>query len=77
MTAYDVSGAKVLDRRVGQQQGQTTSVTLPPGSAFVRVVAQGTDVRGAVLMTGAGASVVPLDELLTQGLVPAIRVGLN
>jgi hypothetical protein len=38
-------------------------------------VPQGTTVRGAVLLSGDGASVIPLHELLTQGLVPQISPG--
>lgn len=77
VTAYDATGAKVMDQRVGQQQGHTADVALPPGTAYVRVEPQSTTVRGAVLLTGDGASVVPLQELLTRGLVPAIQPGLN
>jgi hypothetical protein len=76
VTAYDDSGAQVLDRSVGQQQAHTALVDLPKGTAFVKVVPQGTVVRGAVVLTGDGASVVPLEELQTRGLVPAIRPGL-
>jgi hypothetical protein len=75
--AYDASGTHLLDQRVGQQQGHTVAVALPKGTAFLRVVPQGTLIRGAVVLTGDGASVVPLHELLTQGLVPDIRPGLN
>jgi hypothetical protein len=75
--AYDASGKQLLDQRVGQQQGHTVAIDLPRGTAFLRVVPQGTVIRGAVLLTGDGASVVPLHELLTQGLVPNIRPGLG
>jgi len=34
-------------------------------------------IRGSVVLTGDGASVVPLHELLTQGLVPQIQPGLS
>jgi hypothetical protein len=77
VTAYGVSGTRLLDKRVGQQQGHTATVPLPRGTAYLRVVASSTRLRGAVLVTGNGASVVPLHELLTQGLVPQIRPGLN
>ena len=51
-------------------------MTLPRGTAFLDVVPQRhDDPRPAVLLTGDGASVVPLHELLTQGLVPQIRPG--
>jgi hypothetical protein len=77
VTAYDASGKKLLDKRVGLQQGHTATLTLPEGASFLRVVPQGTPVRGSVLVTGDGASVLPLHELLTQGLVPQISPGLS
>lgn len=77
VTAYDATGTTLLDQRVGQQQGQTVRVALPVGTAFLRVVPDGTELRGAVVLSGDGASVVPLGELLTRGLVPQIRPGLD
>jgi hypothetical protein len=77
VTAYDATGQKLLGQRVGQQEGHTVAVALPKGTAFFRVVPQGTLIRAAVVLTGDGASVVPLHELLTQGLVPQIQPGLN
>jgi hypothetical protein len=77
VTAYDASGQKLLGKRVGQEQGHTAAVALPKGTAFLRVVPHGTQIRGSVVLTGDGASVVPLHELLTQGLVPQIQPGLN
>jgi uncharacterized phosphosugar-binding protein len=77
VTAYDGSGEKLLHERVGQQQGHTVAVALPKGTAFLRVVPEGTEIRGAVTLTGQGSSVVSLHELLTEGLVPQIRTGLD
>jgi hypothetical protein len=77
VTAYDASGAQLLDRTVGQQQSHVSAVELPKGTAYLRVVPARTVVRGAVVLTGAGATVVPLAELETRGLVPGIRPGLN
>jgi len=77
VAAYDTSGAKLLGQRVDQQQGHTVAVALPEGTAFLRVVPSGSEIRGAVLLTGDGASVLSLHELLTHGLVPRIRPGLD
>jgi Family of unknown function (DUF5719) len=77
VTAYDATGQQLLDQRVGQQQGHTVSVDLPKGTAYLRVVPDGTEVRGSVVVAGDGASVIPLGELLTRGLVPQISPGLN
>jgi hypothetical protein len=77
VTAYDGSGTRVLRRTVPSERGHTVTVDLPGGTAFVRVVPRGTPVRGAVLVSGnaLGATVIPLTELLTQGLVPQISPG--
>lgn len=75
VTAYDATGAQVLHQRVAEQQGRTVTIALPKGTAFVDVLPQGTPVRGAVVVAGQGASVIPLRELLTQGLVPQISAG--
>jgi hypothetical protein len=75
VTAYDVSGKRVLHRTVAAQQGRTATVRLPGGAAFVQVEPRRTPVRGAVVVSGDGATVVPLTELLTQGLVPQISPG--
>jgi hypothetical protein len=75
VTAYDATGKQLLDQRTGQQQGNTAAVQLPRGTAFLVVKPENTLVRGAVVLTGDGASVVPLHELLTEGLVPHIRAG--
>ncbi|MGC4111264.1 MAG: DUF5719 family protein [Nocardioides sp.] len=77
VTAYDATGKQLLDQRVGTELGKVVKVLLPAGSAYLKVVPQGTELRGSVVLTGAGASVVPLGELLTQGLVPQIRPGLS
>jgi uncharacterized protein DUF5719 len=77
VTAYDASGQRVLRKRVAAQQGHTAVVQLPTGAAYVEVVPSSTQVHGAVVLTGKGAAVIPLHELLTQGLVPQISPGLD
>jgi hypothetical protein len=64
-----------MGRTVGVQQGRVESVELPRGTAFLELVPQRTTIRASVLVAGDGAAVVPLDELLTQGLVPQIWPG--
>jgi hypothetical protein len=41
----------------------------------VDVVPLRTTVRGSVLVAGTGATVIPLHELLVEGLVPQISPG--
>jgi hypothetical protein len=75
VTAYDASGTSILHRTVGTQKGRTASVSLPKGAALVDVVPLRTTVRGSVLVAGTGATVIPLHELLVEGLVPQISPG--
>jgi hypothetical protein len=75
VTAYDTSGTVVLHRTVGTQKGRTASVPLPKGTALVDVVPVRTNVNGSVVVTGDGATVIPLHELLVKGLVPQISPG--
>ena len=77
VTAYDASGTQLSRRTVASQQGHTVTLDLPRGTAFVHVEPRRTPVRGAVLVSGEGlgATVIPLTELLTQGLVPQISPG--
>jgi len=77
VTAYDATGKRVLAKTLSSQQGHTAALDLPRGTAFVQVVPHGTPVRGAVVLSGDGATVIPLTELLTQGLVPQISPGQN
>ncbi|WP_151083102.1 DUF5719 family protein [Nocardioides cynanchi] len=75
VTAYDASGTRILQRTVGTQKGRVASITLPTGAALVDVVPKGTTVNGSVVVTGQGATVIPLHELLVKGLVPQISPG--
>ena len=75
VTAYDASGTRVLHRTVGTQKGRTASIALPKGAALVDVVPQRTRVSGSVVVSGKGATVIPLHELLVKGLVPQISPG--
>ena len=75
VTAYDATGAELHTDTVALEQGRVASLTLPRGTAFLDVVPQRTTIRAAVLVAGDGATVVPLHELLTQGLVPQIWPG--
>ena len=77
ITAYDASGNALPDRRVGLQQGHTESVKLSKRTAYVHVEPERTVIRAAVVVSGDGASVIPLQELLTEGLVPHIRPGIG
>lgn len=73
--AYSSTGRRLMHTVVAEQQGRTATVHLPAGTAFLRVIAQRTPLRAAVVLTGNGATVIPLHELLVRGLVPQIAPG--
>jgi hypothetical protein len=71
--AYAASGQALPDQRIGLQQGHTEKVELPPRTAYVELTPERTEIRAAVVLTGDGASVLPLHELLAEGLVAHIE----
>jgi hypothetical protein len=75
VTAYDATGKRLLHRSFAEQQGRTVAVQLPRGTAFVRVVPQRTPLRSVVVVSGNGATVIPMHEILEKGLVPQISPG--
>jgi hypothetical protein len=75
--AYDAAGQPLPDQRVGLQQGHTATIRLPKGAAYVEIAPERTEIRAAVVVQGDGASVIPMQELLTQGLVPHIEPAQN
>jgi Family of unknown function (DUF5719) len=74
---YGARGRPLPDQRIGLQQGQTQAIKLPKGVAYVRLAPERTVIRAAVVVSGNGASVIPMHELLTEGLVPHIQPGQN
>jgi hypothetical protein len=76
VTAYDADGRRLERRRVEVTDESGGAVELPRGTALVRVASQRTAVSAAVVVTGQGATVVPLEELVRRGLVPSVRPGL-
>jgi hypothetical protein len=71
--AYGATGQALPDQRVGVQEGHTATIELPKGAAYVLVTPERTTIRASVVVQGDGASVIALQELLTQGLVPHIQ----
>lgn len=75
VSAY-ADGEVLEEERVELTGGGGGSVALPEGTELVRVVPRRTDVSAAVVVTGEGSTVVPLQELVRRALVPAVRPGL-
>jgi hypothetical protein len=75
VTAYDATGKRLATQRVELEPKAGADVTLPSKAVLVTVAPERTSVRGAVLVTGTGAAVVPLRELVLTSLVPGVRPG--
>lgn len=77
VVALDASGAELSTETVELAQDTGARVTLPEGTALVRVTPERTSVRAALVVTSAqGVTVVPLREQQTEALVPDVRPAL-
>jgi hypothetical protein len=70
------SGEELGREEVELAPERSQGVDLPSRTASVEVQVRRTTVAGAVLVTGAGATVVPLVAPALVGYVPAVRPGL-
>ena len=77
VVARSATGEELAHTRADLRPGRGTVVTVPPRATLVTVVPEGTTVSGAVIVSGAGAAVVPLTDSLMSGLVPDVRPGLS
>ena len=76
VVARSASGKQLASTRTGVRPGRGAVVKVPARAALVQVTPQGTDVHAAVVVTGAGAAVVPLEDPVLNGLVPDVAPGL-
>ncbi|GAB3257213.1 DUF5719 family protein [Nocardioides dilutus] len=77
VVALDAAGQELATEEVELVPDTGATVALPEGTALVRVTPERTSVRAALVVTAAqGVAVVPLRELLTDGLVPDVRPAL-
>lgn len=76
VSAWTADGKQLKTSKVELGPGHSTTVDVPRGAALVLVEPTRTPVVGAVVVTGAGAAVVPLHEQVRNGLVPAVGPGL-
>lgn len=75
VAAYD-AGRLLAERRVELTEGSGGRVDLPTRTSLVRVTPRRTAVAAALVSTGDGATVQPLQELVRTALVPDVRPGL-
>jgi hypothetical protein len=77
VTGWTGSGRRVLRTSATVVPDRGTAVRLPPTVRLVTVDPHTTPLRAGVLVTGRGATVLPLGPLVRNGLVPAVRPGLS
>ena len=78
VVALDDAGAELSTETVELTPDTGATIALPAGTALVRLTPERTSVRAALLVTAArGVAVVPLRELLVEGLVPDLRPALR
>ncbi len=76
VVARDKAGKQVAKEHIDVVAQRGFTFSLPAVATLVEVTARGTSVLGSVVVTGEGATVVPLVELVTDSLVPQVRPGL-
>lgn len=68
---------RLVDRsRAALRPGRGAAVRVPDAAVLVSVLPERASVTGSVLVSGNGATVVPLTPLVRSGLVPHVRPGL-
>jgi hypothetical protein len=76
VVATDASGNQVAKRLVDVVADRGYTVSLPDRTTLVEVTSEATSVVGVVMVTGDGAAVLPLTQLVTDSLVAQVRPGL-
>lgn len=76
VVARDASGEEVAREEVPLTPGAGGTLDLPRRAVLLEVVPDRASVRAAVLVTGDGAAVVRLRDLVTDGRVPEVAPGL-
>ena len=71
----DKSGQQVSRKQVDVVANRGFTLSVPPEAALVEVTVRGTSVVGSVVVTGDGATVLPLTELVSDSLVAQVRPG--
>lgn len=73
---WSASGKQLVSTRAQLRPGQGSVVRVPAKAVLVSVVPERTSVTGAVVVSGPGTAVVPLRDLVRNGLIPDVRPGL-
>jgi hypothetical protein len=76
VVSRSASGDRLASKRVEVSRDRGITVAVPDDAALVTVASRRITLTGAVLGTDGGASVVPLVQPVTSGLIPDVRPGL-
>jgi hypothetical protein len=78
VVALDADGRELATEKVELTPGVGAAIALPAGTALATLTPERASVRAALLVVGAkqGTAVVPLRDLLVDGLVPDVRPAL-
>jgi hypothetical protein len=76
VVAIDESGAELGQQRVDLVANRAFTVDVPPKATLVEVSVRGTSAIGSVVVTGDGAAVLPLTQLVLDSLIAQVRPGL-
>lgn len=76
VVGWSASGKQLASTRAELRPGRASVVKLPDRAVLVSVAPDGIAVTGAVVISGNGTAVVPLRELVRNGLIPDMRPGL-
>ncbi|GAB3773855.1 hypothetical protein FB382_000642 [Nocardioides ginsengisegetis] len=76
VVATSASGEELSSTRAEVRPGAGTIVTLPPKATIVSIAPSQASVVAAVEASGNGTAVLPLTDLLRNGLIPGVRPGL-
>ena len=76
IVATDKSGHRVAKRRVDVVADRGFTVPLPDQATLVEVTSSGTSVIGVVVVSGDGAAVLPLTQLVSDSLIAHVQPGL-
>lgn len=74
--ARNQSGGRVTRQRIDVAADRGFTVSVPPEATLVELESQGTSIIGSVVISGDGATVIPLTQLVRDNLVAQVRPGL-
>jgi hypothetical protein len=76
VVAYSAGGKQLLDSRIAAKKLTGAKLALPAHTAYVVVTSETATLHGAVrIESSRGVITLPLEDVVTSGLIPAVRAG--